>query len=509
MHGQVRALRAPLAFLLASSLAACGPAAQRIVGDPLVKPGQVSAAALQASSDARVQAFYAARNWRPAWTGKTSAQLQAAIRDLPRHAIDGRRFEEMLAARDPTARELALTQAALAYGDALAHGLIDPATVFEIFALERNAVKVDPGLNAALDGGDLGDWLEGLAPQDAEYDALSKAYVAYLKAAKQPQPAAIADGEPIKPGASDPRIVQIAQALTANGALDAASPDAPDLYGPTLVEAVKRFQNQQGINDDGVIGADTIQVLNAGPTDRARQIALNLETRRWLKRGLAPTRIEVNTASSILYYFRDGKLVDSRRVVAGKADAATPLLSGAFDSLVVNPPWNVPEGIAAKEIFPKGGAYLRANDMYVKDGRVIQRPGPKASLGRVKFDMQNKYAIYLHDTPSKLAFQANERHGSHGCVRVDGALEFARMLVSERGVVADYDAKLAKGDTDTVALGSAIPVRLAYHTAFADAQGRIVFRPDVYGWDEKLAAALGLPAPVKRSVSEAQSDIGP
>jgi murein L,D-transpeptidase YcbB/YkuD len=435
--------------------------------------------------------------------------LQAAIRDLARHAIDGRPFEEMLSAQDPTARELALTRAALAYGDALAHGLVDPATVFEIFALERNEVTIDSSLNAALDAGDLGDWLKGLPPQDAGYQALSKAYIAYLEAAKRPQPPAIPEGEPIKPGASDPRIVQIAQALTANGALDAASPDAPELYGPTLVEAIKRFQNQQGINDDGVIGADTIQVLNAGPTDRARQIALNLETRRWLKRDPAPTRIEVNTASSILYYFKDGKLADSRRVVAGKADAATPLLSGAFDTLIVNPPWNVPEGIAAKEILPKGAGYLRANDMYVKDGRVIQRPGPKASLGRVKFDMQNRYAIYLHDTPSKAAFQANERHGSHGCVRVDGALEFARMLASERGVVRDYDDKLAKGETATVALGSPVPVRLAYHTAFADKDGRIVFRPDVYGWDEKLAAALGLPAPVKRSVPAAKADIGP
>lgn len=509
MHGQVRALRAPLALLIASSLVACSPAVQKFVGDPLVKPGQVSAAALQASSDARMQAFYAARNWRPAWTGKTSAQLQAAIADLERHAIDGRPFQEMLDAKDPTARELALTRAALAYGDVLAHGLIDPATVFEIFALDRNAVKIDGSLSAALDGGDLGAWLKGLAPQDVEYAALSKAYVAYLNAAKNPQPPAIADGEPIKPGANDPRMAQIAQALTANGALDGASPDAPDLYGPTLVEAVKRFQNQQGVNDDGVIGADTIQVLNAGPTDRARQIALNLETRRWLKRDQAPTRIEVNTASSILYYFRDGKLADSRRVVAGKADAATPLLSGAFDTLIVNPPWNVPEGIAAKEIFPKGAGYMRANDMYVKDGRVIQRPGPKASLGRVKFDMQNRYAIYLHDTPSKAAFQANERHASHGCVRVDGALEFARMLASERNVADDYDAKLAKGETATVALGSSIPVRLAYHTAFADHDGRIVFRPDIYGWDEKLAAALGLPAPVKRSVAAAKADIGP
>lgn len=501
--------RTAFALLFIAVLAACSPKAPSVPGpggggDPLVQPRKVSAAALKAPGlDDRVRAFYEARNFRPAWTGPLSIQLQAAIDGLSAHAVDGKPLKDMLAPRDPAGREIALTKAALAYGDTLAHGLIDPSQVFEIAAIDRNDVKVEDGLGAALTAGDLRPWLEALPPKDAEYAALSKAYVAYLKAAEQTPPPPVPTGKPIKPGMKDARVPAIA-------ALLGAAPDAdPTRYSGDVVVAVKGFQTAQGINNDGVIGDDTLAVLNAGPIDRARQIALNLEARRWLKRDVAPTRIDVNTAAATLSYFKDGRLAQTRRVVAGKPDAATPLLSGSFKQLVVNPPWNVPDGIAAKEILPKGEGYLRANDMVVTDGRVVQQPGPKAALGLVKFDMQNKYAIYLHDTPSKAAFAANERHGSHGCVRVEGAIDFARILADEQGVRAEFDSKLAKGETATVALAQAIPVRLAYHTAFLDESGQIAFRPDVYGWDEKLATALGLPVPVKRAFGKAASDMGP
>ncbi len=275
------------------------------------------------------------------------------------------------------------------------------------------------------------------------------------------------------------------------------------------MEAIKRFQTQQGVNDDGVIGADTIAILNAGPADRARQLALNLEVRRWMQRTPPATRIDVNTAAAVMTTYENGKIIDVRRAVVGKPDAATPNLSGAFSDLFVNPPWNVPQGIAEREILPKGVGYMREHDMYVEEGRVVQRPSPKASLGRVKFDMQNAHAIYLHDTPSKTAFAANERHGSHGCVRVDDAVGYARGLAEAAGLQSEFDAKLAKGATASVALKTAMPVRLMYQTAFVDRSGEIAFRPDVYGWDEQLAQALGMPAPMKRETRASDIDVGP
>ncbi len=359
----------------------------------------------------------------------------------------------------------------------------------------------------------LAAWLAGLAPQDAEYRALSGAYLRYLELARGPPPPAIPAGKAIHPGMRDPRVPQLAQTLIAGGylAADGAADYALNpVHDAALTAAVKALQDEQGINSDGVVGTGTVTVLNAGPQDRARQIALNLEARRWLKRQVPATRIDVNTAAAVLDYYRDGKLADTRRTVTGKRATPTPNLSSAFSTVVANPPWNVPDGIAKKEVLPKGQAYLEANDMYVQDGRVIQRPGPKSSLGRVKFDMQDRYAIYLHDTPSKAAFQANERHSSHGCVRVDDAVGFARRLAMERGALDALDAALATTDTTPVALTQAVPVRLMYHTAWLTPAGKIAFRPDVYGWDELLATALGMPPPAPREAGPAAAvDVGP
>jgi murein L,D-transpeptidase YcbB/YkuD len=503
------------ALALFPIMSGCDRAKQIVSGgDSLVDPSKVSGAALKrAATDKRLAAFYEARRWRAAWTPGDGARLQDAFEGAWAHGIDPVRFQTLLdGAETPVEREVALTKAALTYGDALAHGLADPSTLFEVFALERNDLKVDASLQQALSGEALEPWLEGLAPRDAGYAALSKAYLTYREQAGAQQAQPIPEGKPLKPGGKDPRIPQIAAALQAGGYLLAPAEGAtpPVAYDSTRVEAMKAYQNDHGINADGVVGADTIAVINAGPDDRARQIALNLEARRWLKRDVPEQRIDVNTAAAFLEYYRNGQRVDYRRVVAGKPGDETPHLSGGFKQLVVNPPWNVPESIATEEILPKGAGYLAANDMSVIDGRVVQEAGPKSALGLVKFDMQNRYAIYLHDTPAKDRFQENERHFSHGCVRVADAVQFAQALASERGKEGEFQEKLAAGDTATVDLGTETPVRLVYHTVFVDPDGRIGFRPDVYGWDAKLATALGMNPPMRRGlVGDAPISIGP
>ncbi len=238
-------------------------------------------------------------------------------------------------------------------------------------------------------------------------------------------------------------------------------------------------------------------------------MAVNLERRRWLARNPAPTRIDVNTAGTELTYYRNGAVAWSSRVVVGSPDNPTPALGESFKQLVVNPPWNVPDGIAKDEILPKGEGYLAANDMYVEEGRVVQRPGPKTALGLVKFDMQNRYAIYLHDTPSKSFFATARRHRSHGCVRVEKAVEFAQFLADESGVRDTFDAALASGETKVVPLGRDLPVRLLYHTVYVALDGRVMFADDAYGWDQKVGEALGIEASHRRGRPRLETLIGP
>jgi len=242
--------------------------------------------------------------------------------------------------------------------------------------------------------------------------------------------------------------------------------------------------------------------------DRARALAVNLERRRWLERTPPATRIDVNTGAATLSYVRDGAVADSRRVVVGEPGRETPELASPLYRLVANPTWTVPRSIEQREIVPKGESYMRRNNMEWRDGWIVQQSGPRNSLGLVKFDLRNDQEIYLHDTPAKALFGEADRHASHGCVRVQDALGFAAMIAAAEGVSDQWREALAKGEEGFVTLPRPIPVRLFYHTVFAD-HGRIVFAPDVYGWDEDVAEGLGLPRRPRTAATARDRDLGP
>ncbi|HEY9217967.1 MAG TPA: L,D-transpeptidase family protein, partial [Phenylobacterium sp.] len=241
----------------------------------------------------------------------------------------------------------------------------------------------------------------------------------------------------------------------------------------------------------------------------ARQLAVNLERRRWLARGAPTTRIDVNTAAATMVFYDGGEPAWTGRVVVGAPKRSTPNMGGSFSRMVVNPPWTVPNSIAEEEILPKGAGYLRANNMVLVNNQVVQKPGPGTALGLVKFDMQNEHAIYLHDTPAKALFGARERHLSHGCVRVEKAVEFARFLAERDGAGQTFDEALASGRTEAVSLGTDIPVRLLYHSAWVDLEGRVKLGGDPYGWDARLAKALGLGGGADGEPAPTQVVLGP
>jgi len=259
-----------------------------------------------------------------------------------------------------------------------------------------------------------------------------------------------------------------------------------------------------------VIGGETLDALNAGPAYRARQLAIAMERLRWLSRTPPATRIDVNTAASLLDYWRDGQHVDRREVVEGEPDKPTPQIQAPIVRLVAHPTWNVPDGIAAKELTTKSPGWLQKYGYAQKNGKWIQESGPKNSLGLVKFDMNDKEAIYLHDTPAKALFSMPERHRSHGCVRVQGAVDFATNLAQQQGILDAFEKAMSKDDETFVKLKTPIPVRLIYQTVFWDGSA-VQFRPDVYGWDDNVAKAIGLEPGAPRKIPQPESgdDIGP
>jgi murein L,D-transpeptidase YcbB/YkuD len=376
-------------------------------------------------------------------TKKDEQQLREAIAGATAHGLK----PELFLKGGETGS--ALVQAGLKYASALANGYSDPSKLHEVYTIARAKTDVRPGLRQALQQGNVGEWLNSLAPQTEEYKALSKAFVRYANQAGQGGQAGapqIPTDKPIKPGARDSRIPAIVAVLRAGGYVPDAQPAKkgeqpaaePTTYTPALVAAVKQFQADAGVKPDGVLGPDTIGELSTGSGDRARQLAVAMERLRWLPRDPPGTRIDVNTAGSFLDYWRDGQHVDHRKVINGEADKPTPQLQSPIYRLVANPSWTVPKGIGEKELASKGQAWLSANDFVMKDGQYVQQPGPKSSLGLVKFDMQDDQAIYLHDTPAKAVFAQSDRHRSHGCVRVENAVQFATALAEQEGVLDQF-----------------------------------------------------------------------
>lgn len=481
-----------------------------------VRPSRVTAAELRAEvSDPQVRRFYEGRDWAPAWTEDNAKILVDAIGGAPRHAL---RADDFLAkvrrSEAPAAREAALTLAALDYAGALARGRIDPRELGRVYTLGRPDPDLAFGLHRALEHGDVGAWLAALAPQDEEYRRLSEAFLAAMRAARDRRFTQVPSGPELRPGRPDRRLPAIAEALRAGGYWEpppppeGARPAAPARYTPELVAAVRRLQEDWGLEPNGVIGPDTLYALNTGPLDRARTLAVGLERRRWLRRDPAQIRVDVNIAGASLSYWRDGHLADRRAVVVGQPDWPTPELLSPIFRLVANPTWTVPRSIEEEEIAPKGEAYLARNNMVRRDGMIVQLPGPDNALGLVKFDLENDHAIYLHDTPAKPLFERDRRYLSHGCVRVHDALGFAQRIAADEGVTDRWLRALATGDETFVELPREIPVRLLYHTAFLDG-GRIRFREDAYGWDNEVAEALGFGTRQRRDPAPHVSDLGP
>lgn len=238
--------------------------------------------------------------------------------------------------------------------------------------------------------------------------------------------------------------------------------------------------------------------------DRATRDRLraNLERWRWMPRELGSDHIFVNVPSYTLDVVDDGEAVSTYTVVVGKPATPTPQIAVEARSIVVNPWWNVPRSIAAK-LTPSAAKGFES----APGGGLRQRPGPANALGRIKIDMPNEHAIYLHDTPSKDLFARSSRALSHGCIRVKDIDRLAAELTAlDQGDGQAVRKALAGSATRTVPLQARRPVYLVYFTAEASPDGSLVTFEDPYGRDRRLAEALdGATRTASRPDTEEQS----
>ena len=387
----------------------------------------------------------------------------------------------------------ALVHAALDHARAVHAGRLDKADFNADWGLRPPPFDPLPGFTDAVRRDRLASWIANLPPPYAGYDGLLKGLANYraIEAAGgwQPVPA----GPDLTLGAKGPRVLALRQRLAVEDSQVVATGDT---FDAELTAGVQRAQRRYGLNPAGVVSTQTLAALNVPAIDRVHQIMANLERWRWLPQELPRDRIQVNIAAAVLTVFDGDTPVMSMRAVTGRPGDETPMLSSTINSIVINPPWNVPTSIATNELWPKekkSPGYFKRNGFKVIDGtRLQQAAGDQSALGRFKFDFNNSYAVYLHDTPSRAKFASFSRLASHGCVRLEKPAELAALLLKDDPAWSPeaIAAQVAKGKTLRVTLTKPVEVYLLYWTAFASTSGQMNFRADPYGWDKSLAAKI-------------------
>ena len=399
-----------------------------------------------------------------------------------------------LASADPTLRAAAdavLSKAAILLAADERGDLADPAAVDPNWALRGN---YDPAADfaAARAAGRIPAWIDGIVRRDAGYTALLAALVRYQAIAARGSWGALPPGLTLVPGAKGKWVSALRLRLAREGY--AAGSPADHVYDANLADAVREFQRRHALRASGDLDAATVQALNVPVAARIVTLRANLERARWLPQQLPDDRIEADLGSAKVTLFEGGQPSLTMRAVVGDPKHPTPLFASHVSSIQFNPAWHVPSSIAKAELWPKQArspGYFARHGYSVVNGQIVQHAGPHSALGRIKFEMPNPFAVYLHDTPGRALFAVDSRGRSHGCVRLEKPKELALALLASQGWTADrVQAAIDSGVTHWVRPATAMPVFIIDRTAEAPDDGPATFRPDLYGWDGKLALAL-------------------
>jgi murein L,D-transpeptidase YcbB/YkuD len=456
-----------------------------------------------------MESFYTGRNFAPMWIrdGRLTPQAKAAIGRLKNAAADGLDapdypvpdFGSVSGAEALADADIRLTQSMLVYVRHLAVGRIAPTRVSAEVEYGNRAPDPDDVLKKLASARDPDAAIEGYNPPHQGFRAL-KAKLAELRANSANASAdehRIPEGAAIKPGAKDARVPVLRERLRVNG-------KPGDLtYDKALFNAIRNVQARADIKPTGVIDNRTLAAINGPkPSQVADRVLTNMERWRWLPRDLGRAYVMINVPDYTLKVVRDGSPVWHTKIVVGKPQTPTPLLTAAMENVVVNPSWYVPQSIIQNELLP---LYARDPQIFdrmgleVKKGpdgniNVVQPPGAANALGRIKFNFPNRFQVYLHDTPEKRLFSADKRAFSHGCMRVENPTKFGEVMLAlalpGQAPTQPQLERLVGQDEKIFKMVNRPMVHLTYQTAFVDDGGKLVLRDDIYGFDQRINAIL-------------------
>lgn len=435
-----------------------------------------------------------------------------------------------------------MTDTFLNSGFHLATGNMDPNNVFDQWLAGKESVPIiDALIGLFLENDFVEKAFRFLVSPNPNYWRMVKAGDWLKKVQDAGGWPIIPEGKLLRPGDISSRVIPLKRRLEIECYLPHGSYHKQSLFDNNLVEAVKSFQANHGLEIDGIVGPDTLEALNVSAGERRKQILINLERWRWLPQNLGDRHIRVNIAAFSLDAVNRGKQSLSMRVIVGKDYQKTPLFSQKMAYVEFNPYWNVPRSIVEEELLPKfktDPGYMIKNHYELVAGwnpdspvinpgdvewetihaknfrwRIRQLPGPWNAMGQVKFMFPNEFNVYLHDTSScsRNLFQKADRALSHGCIRIEKPVDLAVFLLGSspgwnRKRIEDI---IENGDPISVPVPGRFMVHVLYYTAWIGKDGKVNYRKDIYGRDailweslQQVSAHEPMPKPISNPISE-------
>jgi len=375
-------------------------------------------------------------------------------------------------------------------------------------AMDEMLKADDWGLSSAAfdlpSAGDLPDSVDKQALGEIKLDLAILKYARYARGGRT-------DPDKLKnvdmtPTFRDPKTVLI----------EIADAPEPDVYLQSLHPKHEQFQRLH----QALLKARAESEAGAKPRNMQR-IVVNMERWRWMPENLGALYVQINIPEFMVYVVKNGKTIQTEKVVVGKPVYATPIFSADLKSIVFNPEWTVPSTIIREDLLPRlrggggffggGSSFLKQHELNVNyNGKRVdpgsidwnrvnmgaisftQAPGPKNVLGKVKFLYPNRHSVYMHDTIKRNLLDLTVRAEGHHCPRVANPGKVAATILAEdKGMPqAEIDKLLASGYNSAVALNTRVPVHTTYFTAAVDGEGKVQNFTDVYSLDAGVAAAI-------------------
>lgn len=472
-----------------------------------------------------LSAFYESRGYKKAWIEENiRKEIILVLEKVEEEGLNPADYDldqlkkyetnfSTLSDLEKNTYDIAFTHNLQRYISHLSNGKLKPNVLYSDWEIKENKVDVNAIVMGLENGNSITEKLNSLKPTHLVYSRLKKA-LKIINSLNDDSFSPIVIKDKIIPKTSHPQIIGIKKRLLYWGDLKkkekktAVSP----VYDSETVMALKRFQIRHGLTSDGIIGPGTVAALNFTKEERREQIIANLERWKWYPRNMGKEHIIINIPDYQLYLIKEKDTLRTHKVVVGRPERPTPVLSSLLTQVIFNPTWTVPPTILKEDLIPdikRNRYYLTKSRITIYDqaGNIIsprnwksdnafnykyvQKPSRNNSLGVVKLNFSNRFSVYLHDTNHRELFAFTKRSLSSGCVRLENPVALTQQILNDtlKWNNEKIDALIETAKTTNVKIKNEVPIHLLYWTAWSN-KNKLIFREDIYNRDKELYTML-------------------